>query len=291
MAFSSFIFPLIRILAKLSMLWQLKRPLSERLTDEIFGKSEKSVMVNCQTRKTVSFKALQADIRKTTKKVSLITRKVIVFSGIDGSGKSTHARRLTHELRTHGKSVKYLWMRGYGRVFFSLPLLVLSRLLRVTRVYRLKSEVRVSEYPFYAYKPLRLLWPWLQLVDSLLYSVIFLYCPFSCHCDIVVMDRSTVDTLVDVVADTHIPHSLERLLQSLFIALLPSDSLILVLDVSEKTAMNRKKDVLCIPYLKIRRKIYKCLAKKCGWYIVSTDEEFDEVHRHLSNLVFGSLKL
>lgn len=215
--------------------------------------------------------------------------KIIIFSGIDGSGKSMHACKLAHELRSCGRSVKCLWMRGRGRSFLSFPLLALCRLLGVIKVHRLNSGVRVSEYPFYAYRPLRLLWPLLQLVDSILYSVILVYSPLMRSYDITIMDRSVIDTLVDTIADTHAPTSVQ-LLHRLFLALLPKNSLVVMLDTSEEAAMNRKKDIPDIHYLKIRRRIYKHLAERYKWYTVATKVEFKTVHDLLMKLIEKGLK-
>jgi len=209
--------------------------------------------------------------------------KVIILSGIDGSGKSTHARKLASELQSSGNPVKYLWMRGQGRIFLSFMLLTLCRLLGITKVRRLENGVKVSEYPFYAYRPLRLLFPWLQFFDSLLYSGILVHRPLLRSHDII-MDRSAVDTFVDIIAYTHAPVA-AQLLQRLLLALLPKGSLVVVLDLNEETAMRRKRDVLCIDYLKSRRRIYRHLAENYGWYILSTEFEFKKVHELIMRLI------
>jgi thymidylate kinase len=209
--------------------------------------------------------------------------KVIVFSGIDGSGKTAHACKLAYELRSCGKSVKYLWLRGRGRVFLSLPLLILCRLLGITKVHKLRDDVRVSEYPFHMYKPIRLLWPWLQLIDSFLYSMV-VHNFLSRSCDLIIMDRSPIDTLVDIIADTQAPAS-NSLLQRLFLALIPKTSLVVILDVRVEVAMGRKKDIPNIRYLKPRKRAYENLAKEYGWYILSTETDFNTVHNILLKLV------
>lgn len=213
-----------------------------------------------------------------------------MFSGIDGSGKSAHARKLADELISYGKSVKYLWMRGQGRIFFSFPLLTLCRLLRITKVHRLKSGIRISEYLFHAYKPLCLLWPWLQLIDSLIYSVTHVYVHLFLSSSFIIVERSVIDTFVDVLADVHNPFGLE-ILHKLFLALLPKNSLIIILDSDEKVALSRKEDILHIDYLRVRRRLYKSLQRRYGWHLVSTEPKFEAVHDLLMKLTEKDLKM
>jgi len=210
--------------------------------------------------------------------------RLIIFSGIDGSGKSTHARKLMHELKVGGKSVKYLWMRGRGRTFLSFPLLVLCRLLKITKVHTLENGVKVSEYPFYKYAPLRLLWPWLQLIDSIIYTTVLIRLSLIHSHDLLIVDRSVVDTLVDVIADTHFPYGMS-ILHRLFLSLLPKDSLVIILHTNEKIALSRKRDILSEPYLIIRRKIYKDLAVNQNWQVVSTNCDFSSSHNCLLKIV------
>ena len=209
--------------------------------------------------------------------------KFIIFSGIDGSGKSTHARIFEHELKSNGMSVKYVYMRGLGRTFLSLPFLALCRLLKITKVHKLESGIRVSEYPFYAYKPLRLLWPLAQLIDSMIYTVLLIRLsqPFY---DAIIFDRSPVDTLVDIIADTRLPIEV-KILQKLFLSLLPRNSVMIILDVNEEVALVRKKDILTKFYLSIRRRLYNWLAELYGWHVVSTNRSFKISFRLIKNII------
>jgi len=213
---------------------------------------------------------------------------VIIFLGIDGSGKSTHALALASFLRSIGKNVKYVWMRRIA--FFSLPLLAVSRLLGITKVRRFKDGSHwISEYPFYAYSPFKLLWPWLQLVDSLIHITFCIYFPllFNPHI-IIIIDRGIIDTLVDVTADCLSPKGY-RILERLFIHSIPKNSFVIVLDVEETVAIKRKSDIPSIHFLKIRRKICRLLAKRYKWPILSTDKSFEDVHRKMLLMIRENL--
>lgn len=219
-----------------------------------------------------------------------MVNSVIILSGIDGSGKTAHARDLIEHLKSNSIPVKYSWMRGRGKVVFSFPLLVFCRLFRITKVYAKNNGNQISDYPFYAYPPLRLIWPWLQFVDS---SVLSLKNRLSVLLSLnstTIIDRSVVDTLVDIIADTHTPVGIQ-LLHRLLLSLIPKNSTVIILDVSERVAMSRKSDILGMSYIKPRRKLYKQLAKNNGWSVVSTNQDYNTVHKHLAFVLFNNSKI
>ncbi len=215
--------------------------------------------------------------------VSFLASKFIIFSGIDGSGKSTYARIFECRLKSNGMSVKYVYMRGLDRTFLSLPFLALCRLLKITKVHKLESGIRVSEYPFYSYKPLRLLWPLLQLVDSMIYILLLIRLPQLFY-DVIIFDRSPIDTLVDIIADTRLPIGV-GVLQKLFLSLLPRNSIVIILDVNEEIALIRKKDILRKSYLSVRRRIYNKLADFYGWHVISTNGSFKTPINSIKNVI------
>lgn len=207
--------------------------------------------------------------------------KIFVFSGIDGSGKSLHATKLVSDLMKRGVSSKYLWLRGRGRVIFSLPFLVLCRLFNITKVYELKNGNKTSIYPFYAYPPIALVWPWLQLIDALITHVfwVLLSLPFN---DILVLERGVIDTYVDVSCDIGRENVLFR---KLILALIPKKSKVIIFDINEELAFTRKKDILNIEHLQARRLLYKKIQRQYGWNIITTEKDFDEVHSSLKDIL------
>jgi len=209
--------------------------------------------------------------------------KVIVFSGIDGSGKSTYARIFEHRLRSNGLSVKYVYMRGLSRIFISIPFLALCRLLKITKVHRLERGIRVSEYRFYYYKPFYLLWPLIQLVDSIIYTLILICLPRRFY-NVIIFDRSPIDTLVDIIADTRL-HIGVGILQKLFLSLLPRNSVVIILDTNEETALIRKRDILGKSYLSVRRRIYLKLAELYRWHVISTNGSFETSTHSIESII------
>jgi len=206
--------------------------------------------------------------------------RVFFVLGIDGSGKSTHGHALRTLFESEGKKVKYVWMRRVA--YFSIPLLGISRILGITKVRRFKNGAHwISEYPFYAYRPLKFLWPLLQLVDSTLRATFSITIPLLLDPELtIIVDRGIIDTLVDVTVDIGFTKK-SRVIESLYESSIPKNSFIAIFDIDEETAIQRKSDIPSISYLTIRRKLYLNLAKKYKWPIYSTKGNFDEVHNEL----------
>ena len=60
----------------------------------------------------------------------------------------------------------------------------------------------------------------------------------------------------------------KRLAGRLLLSLIPKDSMLMVIDVAESIAYNRKHDISSINYLKERRKLYLTLAKTLSMPII-----------------------
>lgn len=119
--------------------------------------------------------------------------KLIVFSGLDGAGKSTQIEFLMNYLRSRGRSIKFIWNRGgYTSLFNGLKNL-LRKLMggRVPPPGRNKKRERVMRS-----KWVQQLWLILALLD-LLRLYVFQLRFWLWSGKIVICDRYLVDTLVD----------------------------------------------------------------------------------------------
>lgn len=216
--------------------------------------------------------------------VDMQTRAQVVFlTGVDGSGKTTHARYLIEEMKKHGIKARRVWMRGRGLVFVSLPLLALCRLVGLTKVQELPSGHKVSEYHFFDNNAISRLWPWVQLIESIIATVYLVFIP-SLFVKFIVVDRGVLDTLVDLCVDIR-NDALIDTTGRLFVRLLPKNSLVIILDVSEKISMSRKKEIPNLIYLLSRRRIYHRLSRIYGWKVINTNKDFQKVHREILRIM------
>jgi dTMP kinase len=119
---------------------------------------------------------------------------LIVFSGLDGAGKSTQTALLIEQLQGHGRRPVYLWTRGGYTPAFDAAKRAIRRLFRG----RIVPSAGHSEQRTRAFRRagVRRLWLWLALLD-LIWVYGFRIRWWLWRGRVVVADRYLWDTLID----------------------------------------------------------------------------------------------
>jgi thymidylate kinase len=204
----------------------------------------------------------------------------IIFCGIDGSGKTTQLNLLVNHLKERKLKVKAIWFRW--PVLLSYPFLGVCRLLGYTKWVTIqKSSIRIAERKFYLNKALAKLWPWFFVMDTFLHSFIRIFLPLKQGC-LILCDRYVPDIAVDLMCDTHDPDFLGRLSGRLLFSLIPRNSKLFLIDVSEETAYKRKNDIPSLEYLRIRRELYLKLARTMNIPILDGTKKPQETHQEIT---------
>jgi hypothetical protein len=136
--------------------------------------------------------------------------------------------------------------------------------------------VEYSEH-IYNKKPIVFLWPWIQLIDVILYVAIKIYVPLIQGYRLV-GDRFVYDILVDVMVDVNDRKLYERVVGRLMLSLIPSRAITFLFDVDEDTALKRKNDIPDKHYLTERRSHYLALADYQKIVEIDSSSAFDDVH-------------
>jgi len=213
-------------------------------------------------------------------------KKVICFSGIDGSGKSTHAHLMFEELRAKGINCRYRWLR-YPR-FFSLILEALySPISSTGKTGSSSSSHRTHEAP--SNKVIVDLWFLFQLVDTYLVMLKNVYLP-TLFGYTLILDRCAIDTLIDIAVSLRKEKSVFGVVGKSFLKLIPNNSLVLVFDTKVDIVVFRKKQTDNIDTLSRKRVLYRSLSKMYCWNVISTCELFPEVHSKIMKLVQSSAR-
>jgi thymidylate kinase len=193
---------------------------------------------------------------------------LISLSGIDGTGKSTLARRIQGFLSSeYGIASRYLWCK-----FGDHPLGRYRHMLPAWR----PSGVKAAE----ARKPADALPPWFKLYGQVMLAFhlaqIALVVKGALGCgQAVICDRYVYDTMVDLKQELRYP--MHRARAVLDAAWIPRPDASFLLDISERAAFERKPDSRSIQFLAERRAMYLDLARDYGLTVIDTSQPLDLV--------------
>jgi thymidylate kinase len=208
--------------------------------------------------------------------------RLVCLVGIDGAGKTCHARKLVAESFLSPRS-RYLWLRETN-LFFSVPFMTFCRVLGLTEVHHVKNAVRWTEHHYYRNKAVATVWPWIQLMDAVIVIAFTVYIPLV-RGFVLVCDRYVHDLLVDLMADTGSSDLHKRMVGRLMLKLVPQGSLEFLLDADESTILKRKSDVPSMQYLRRRRQLYREIASYLNLPSVDSSQPFDAVQTALTKLI------
>lgn len=192
--------------------------------------------------------------------------KIICFTGIDGSGKTTLAKYLTDELHRRGVDTRYVYGRYQPAAL--RPLMYLGKLLffRNKNMFQDYSDYAGSkkeaarEHTLLARLYQRLLfWEYaLQLTFRVSLPVTILNRTLVC-------DRYIIDTVVtDLAVDFHYSEEeVEEVIREMY-GRFPRPDVTFLIDLPEEIAMERKDDTPSVQYLEERRRLYLMSAETVG---------------------------
>ena len=222
----------------------------------------------------------------------------ICFTGIDGSGKTSHAISIVSFLIQNYVKCKYVWTRWIPITL--KPVIILTKILlfkRSTAHALARSNEDYIEYRSakrrYLKKSLARIWQNMVLFDYLLQVLIKIRIPLLFG-KVVVCDRYLYDTLVDFAVDSSCSKGkFKNMLKMHVVSLFPKPDVLFLLDVPEEVALKRKSDIKALTHLLDRRDFFLALAKEHpSIKVMDNSGDFnntqrrirDEVRRILSNL-------
>ncbi len=195
---------------------------------------------------------------------------LIVFTGIDGSGKTTQAELLLESLRNDGIDAAYVWSRWE-------PLLLRPVINRWKNRKKGESDGAGQNYNELKSKKKKLLdnpvirWLWLFFffID---YSVqIFIKIgPELRKRELIISDRIFYDSVIDQAINLGgrkgwLLNSLDSFWMKM---IFPNPDMVIYVDCPADIAFSRKDDAPNVEYLEERRDLYLELTDKYGWVYV-----------------------
>ena len=230
---------------------------------------------------------LMASIILNDEKLRKIAKwKLIVFTGIDGSGKTSHSRETAKFLRNIGVDCEaYHWFRHllvsmisivYAKLF-KKPIII-HRYVKGKQVYtnNFRRKVRTSAAIF---RPLlQLLDNWIFIGTTLLINML--------KGRWIICDRYFYDYYIRLKV---LGYPIPKVIEWIVYRLTPSPHLLIILDVSPLVSYRRRKEEHPLWYYIYARKEYLKLAKKKRAIIINTERPFEEVQQIINRLVARTL--
>ena len=192
--------------------------------------------------------------------------QLICFTGVDGSGKSTHAKALFVYLKQNGINCKYVW--GASRPLLAYAFFALTRVFGYWK--RTKENTYTDPLEFAADRlasKLAVLYRFLLFVDFQIRTTTKLRIPLILG-KTVVCDRYFYDLLMDLErSDT-----LSNRFVSILSRTLPRPLLVFLMDAPENLMQKRRG--FRLEELKIKRKIFLEMAKTYDFCVLDSSEDF-----------------
>ena len=200
---------------------------------------------------------------------------LIVFTGIDGTGKTTLAHRILDVFLSRGAEAVYVHGRtklGIARPLASIGNRLFLKDVSTSNDY--SENKRVKSSLFAKHPILKRIYEFCIMADATIQLWRRINIPLKSG-KIVVCDRYFYDTIAsDLTVDMNYTDE-ETIRKARAIGrLLPYPDVTFVIDVNEAVAMERKDDVRSLQYLEDRRSVYLQLASEFDMMIL--DGERDE---------------
>ena len=200
----------------------------------------------------------------------------VILCGLDGSGKSTQARKLQEYFKKNNILYSYVWLRSPNRL--SLPFLALLRLLGISRSKKTISGTKIGVTNLHNHKNLQLIWKKILLLDIKFVSWYKINLLIKKD-KILIIDRFIIDTLVDLAIDTCDKSVIQELIPN-FLNLIPKNSKIIFLDIDPNTSYERNHEEE-LDILQQRRLLYLEISKHCEMITIDAKKSIEEIHQQI----------
>ena len=200
----------------------------------------------------------------------------IYIAGPDGIGKTTFLNCVKYKIKEN--KTCHIWIRSPKII--SKPLMAFCRLVGLTQ-YKTIDGIKYGTHNFYKSTFVSWLFPILQLLD---FKIKWHFEKRKINKrDVVLFDRFSLDTLADLMVDTHKMDMHKSWIGKQFISLFPENLKIIILEVTEESIRNRKKDTLYDENLALKIKVYKILSNDLNLKVIDNNRDFKTVKEDILN--------
>jgi len=216
---------------------------------------------------------------------------LIVFCGIDGSGKTTQAQLLIDALREKGFPASYVWARWEQVLVKPFTGKWKSAIGQETG----HSDGRAKENKQKKHKLLSnpvLRWLWLgAFFIDYGFQILFKVRVSLIRKKLIVSDRMFYDSVIDQAVNLGSKRDwlLDNLSSQWMKTIFPEPDVVMYIDCPGEIAFERKDDAPDVEYLTDRRVLYKQLAEKYGWVEIDGTRSVDDIAAQVKDIIYQKL--
>jgi len=212
--------------------------------------------------------------------------KLVMITGIDGSGKTTISKLLVKHLRLRRYRVNYVWIKS----LHSMAYLIYRLFRNITNEKFILNPNRiiVPRFDPTDYKGFSKLWLSLEFFSVLPWILLKVYLPIFLGF-VVVADRYVIDTIVTLSVRVRELYFVNSFIGRLLLRMIPKETIIIHLDVDLDIVLRRRYDIeYTLREIENQILLYRKLAKRVGAYNINTAKLSIE---ETLGLVLGKLSL
>ena len=252
----------------------------------VISRSNKETEKAHASRGHVNMDSRYSEPSQVKEKRAVRAMRFICFVGIDGSGKTLQAERLTNRLNQKGDPSAYVWCRYSPRLL--MPLIWLAKKLMSGRKRKLEYEQFTSAKRGISRKPL-IGWLWLNLsMFEYLMQVAWTFKTRVSGKRRTICDRYIYDMIADMAINMGLRGAqIMRLVRHPLMRFFPKPDLVFFLDVPPDVAFARKNDpnVMSKQYLVDRAEIYAFLSDQLNFTRIDGTKTIEEISDTIFDIV------